>query len=46
MRTEQQEFANYAACVDQGAMPGTLENLNCRLEMAKKEHQAAKPPKP
>jgi hypothetical protein len=43
MRTEQQERANYAACVDQGAMPGTQENLECQLEMAKKEQQAAGP---
>ena len=46
MRTEQQERTNYAACVDQGAMPGTAENLNCQLEMAKKEQQAAKPQSP
>jgi hypothetical protein len=43
MRTEQQERANYAACVDRGAMPGTQENLDCQLEMAKKEQQAARP---
>jgi hypothetical protein len=29
--------------VDQGAMPGTQENLDCQLEMAKKEQQAARP---
>jgi hypothetical protein len=44
MRTEQQERANYAACLDQGAMPGSPESLECRLEMAKKEQQATKPP--
>jgi hypothetical protein len=43
MRTEQQERANYAACVDRGAMPGTQENLDCQLEMAKKVQQAARP---
>ncbi|HWF65055.1 MAG TPA: hypothetical protein VN685_10620 [Rhizomicrobium sp.] len=46
MRTEQQERANYAACVDRGAMPGTQENLECQLELAKKEQQAATPPSP
>jgi hypothetical protein len=46
LRTEQQERANYAACVDQGAMPGSAENLACRLEMAKKQQQAAEPGKP
>ena len=43
MRTEQQERANYRACMDQGAMPGSPENLACQMEMAKKEQQAAKP---
>ena len=43
MRTEQQERANYMACTDQGAMPGSPENLACQIEMAKKEQQAAKP---
>jgi hypothetical protein len=43
MRTEQQERANYAACVDGGAMPGTQENLDCQLEMGKKVQQAARP---
>lgn len=42
-QTEQQERDNYAACVDQGALPGSEENLECRLELAKKEQQAAKP---
>ena len=46
MRAEQQERDNYAACVDQGAMPGSPENLKCQLEMAKKEQQAVKPPNP
>ena len=44
MRTEEQERANYAACVDQGAMPGSPENLQCQMEMAKKEQQAGKAP--
>ena len=43
LRTEQQERANYAACVDGGAMPGSVENLACRLEMTRKEKAAAKP---
>ena len=42
MRTEEQERTNYAACVNQGAMPGSAENLACQLEMARKE-QGAKP---
>jgi hypothetical protein len=46
LRTEQQERANAAACMDQGAMPGTPENLRCQLEMTKKEQQAAQPPSP
>ena len=46
MRTEQQERTNYTACVDQGAMPGTQENLECQLELAKKKQQAATPPSP
>jgi hypothetical protein len=41
-QTEQQERDNYAACVNQGALPGSEENLECRLELAKKEQQAAK----
>lgn len=44
LRTEEQERANYAVCVGQGAMPGTPENLACRLEMAKKARGAAKNP--
>ena len=40
MRTEQQERAHYTQCVDQGAMPGSPENLQCQMEMAKKERQA------
>jgi hypothetical protein len=46
LRTEQQERANYAACVNQGAMPGSAENLACQLEMARKAQQAAKPQSP
>ena len=46
MRTEQQERANYTTCVERGAMPGSPENLQCQMEMAKKEQQAAKPPSP
>lgn len=46
MRTEQQERANYAACVNQGALPGSAENLACQLEMTRKEQAAAKPPAP
>ena len=46
MQTEQQERDNYAACVNQGALPGSPENLECRLELAKKEQQASKPQTP
>lgn len=42
VRSEEQQRANYAACVDQGAMPGSPENLACQLEMSKKEQDAAK----
>jgi len=41
-RTEAQERANYTACVNQGAMPGSAENLACQLEMIKKEQDADK----
>jgi hypothetical protein len=43
VRGEEQERANYAACVDQGALPGSVQNLQCQLDMAKKEQGAAKP---
>jgi hypothetical protein len=43
MQTEQQERDNYAACVNQGALPGSAENLECQLELARKEQQASKP---
>lgn len=46
MQTEQQERDNYAACVNQGALPGSAENLQCQLELAKKEQQAAEPQAP
>jgi hypothetical protein len=46
MQTEQQERDNYAACVNQGALPGSPENLECQLELAKKEQQAPKPQSP
>lgn len=46
MRARQQERANYAACVNQGAMPGSAENLACQLEMARKAQPAAKPQSP
>ena len=46
LRGEEQQRANYAACVDQGAMPGSAENLACQMEMAKKQHEAAKPQSP
>jgi starvation-inducible outer membrane lipoprotein len=46
MQTEQQERDNYTACVNQGALPGSPENLECRLELAKKEQQASKPQTP
>lgn len=36
-RTELQERDNYTACVNQGALPGTPENLTCQLELAKKQ---------
>jgi hypothetical protein len=32
--------------VDQGAMPGSAENLACQMEMAKKQQEAAKPQSP
>lgn len=43
VRTQEQERANYAACVDQGAMPGSAENLACQLEMEKKARAGDKP---
>jgi len=43
MQTEQRERDNYAACVNQGTMPGSAENLACQLELAKKEQKPAKP---
>ena len=46
MQTEQQERDNYAACVSQGALPGSAENLQCQLALTKKEQQAAKPQTP
>ena len=46
MRTQQHERDNYTACVERGAMPGSPENLQCQMEMAKKEQQVAKPPSP
>jgi hypothetical protein len=46
LRGEEQQRANYAACVDQGAMPGSAENLACQMEMAKKQQEAAKPQSP
>jgi hypothetical protein len=46
VRGEEQERANYAACVDQGALPGSVQNLQCRLDMAKKAQAAAKPQTP
>lgn len=42
MRGAERERANYAACVDQGAMPGSAQNLACQLEMSRKEQEAAK----
>ena len=46
MRTEEQERANYAACVDHGAMPGSPQNLECQMEMTKKERGAGKAQNP
>ena len=46
VRGEEQQRANYATCVDQGAMPGSAENLACQMEMAKKQQEAAKPQSP
>jgi hypothetical protein len=46
LRGEGQQRANYAACVDRGAMPGSAENLACQMEMAKKQQEAAKPQSP
>ena len=46
LRGEEQQRANYAACVDQGAMPGSAENLACQMEMAKKQQEEAKPQSP
>jgi hypothetical protein len=42
VRSEEQQRVNYAACVNQGAMPGSMENLQCQLEMSKKEQEAGK----
>jgi hypothetical protein len=41
-RTQDQERDNYQACVDQGALPGSAENLACQLELTKKEQSPAK----
>jgi hypothetical protein len=46
MHTEQQERDNYSTCVDQGAMPGSPENLACQLDLARKAQQAAKAQNP
>ncbi|HEY5084637.1 MAG TPA: hypothetical protein VII48_08955 [Rhizomicrobium sp.] len=46
LRGEEQQRANYAACVDRGAMPGSPENLACQMETAKKQQEAAKPQSP
>lgn len=46
MHTEEQERDNYTACVEQGILPGTPENLTCQLDLAKKEQQPAKPQNP
>lgn len=46
MRIEQQERDNYAACVNQGAMPGSAENLACQLQLEEKQQQSAKPQSP
>lgn len=46
MGTQEQERDNYAACVNQGALPGTPENLTCQLDLARKEQQQAKPQSP
>ena len=42
MHAGQQERDDYSTCVDQGAMPGSPENLACQLELAKKRQQPAK----
>jgi hypothetical protein len=41
-RTERAERDNYTTCVDQGAMPGSPENLACQLDLEQKQQQAAK----
>lgn len=46
VRTEQHERDNYTTCLNQGALPGTAENLACQLDLAKKDAQAAKPQGP
>ncbi len=46
VRAEEQERVNYATCVNQGAMPGSAENLACQMEMAKKQQEAVKPQNP
>jgi hypothetical protein len=45
-RTERRERDNYANCVDQGAMPGSPENLACQLDLAQKQQKPAKPQDP
>lgn len=42
-RGQEQQRDNYQTCVNQGAMPGTPENLACQLDLARKEQQPAKP---
>lgn len=44
VRTEQRERDNYAVCVEQGAMPGSAQNLECQLELARKQQQTAAKP--
>jgi hypothetical protein len=41
-RTERRERDNYATCVEQGAMPGSPENLACQLNLEQAQQQAAK----
>lgn len=43
MRGQARERDNYAACIEQGALPGTPENLTCQLELAKKGQEQEKP---
>ena len=44
--TEVQERDNYTLCVNQGAMPGTAENLACQLALTKKQQPPVKPQSP